>query len=226
MRKTLITLGLVLSLAAPCFAQMKANPMEIKKDAEQGVFVARYPHLAGETEQEKNAALRINTTIKAVMNKLYSDVLDNWHKPAEGGKTAYVSKDIDYVITYDDENILSINFTDTFAQGDSKSLFIKDGMTFSKGSGKLLPWKRLARQEDKSKFTKDYLNGILLNGAKRGDYVLYVGFVGLDKVPKNYYVDSTGTLHFQLNPGSVGPFTGGVVDIDTGCVTADYIKEE
>jgi|GEM_PF-4170484 len=226
MRTTLITLGLLFSLAVPCFAQMQATPMEIKKDTEQGVFVARYPRMSGETAQEKNAALRINTTIKNVMDQLYRGVLDNWQQPKKDKNTAYVSKDIDYAITYDDDNIVSINFTDTFAQGDSQSLFIKDGMTFAKTTGKLLKWKELIRPEDKSKMTKDYISGLLIAGVKRGDYVLYLSFDELDAMPKNYYVDSTGTLHFQINPGILGPFTAGVVDVDTGCVTADHIKEK
>ncbi len=224
MKTILVTLGILLSMAVPCFAQMKAIPVEIKNDKEQGVFVARYPRMEGETSREKAAALRINTTIKSVMEKMYKDVWDNWHQSVYETGASYISKDIDYNITYQDEAILSINFTDTFAQGDSGSLFIKDGMTFSKATGRLLSWKDVMKPEDRKIMNKDHLSSLLSAGANRGDYILYVGFTGLETMPGNYYVDNTGTLHFQLNPGSVGPFTSGVIDVDTGCVTADNIE--
>lgn len=226
MKTVLLTLGVVLSLAVPCFAQIKSEPVKIKKESSQGIFVARFPKFAGDTVEEKAVSGRINRTLKGVVDELYEQMKENWHEPEDKAVQGYVSKDIDYELTYEDEKILSINFTDTFAQGDNQSLFIKDGMTFSKKTGKPLSWKKLVRSEDKAILNKNHLNKILLAGSHEGDYFLYMSFTGLEEMPDNYYVDNTGSMHFQVNPGKIGPFNGGVVDIDSGCVVADNIEEK
>lgn len=210
---------LALGLVHTCFGAVTYETATMKQDAPQGYFVFRYPLLKGETAGEKASVKAINAKLQAVGKSEARAMQETWQN-ADNAKS-YKSKDVDYVVTYVDDKLLSLNFTCTFAQGEQEALYFKDGWTFDLRTGQAVTWHKLMRDEDKVKLKADNILRRLHRGAAQNEYILYWNLDKLNNLGKNYYVGSGGNLHVQFNPYEIGPAKSGVIDVDTGC----YIKE-
>lgn len=210
---------LALGVVNTCWGAVNYETATVKRDAPQGYFVFRYPLLRGETASEKAAVKVINAKLQAVGRSQAKSMQETWQS-LDNAKS-YKSKDVDYVVTYLDDKLLSLNFTCTFAQGEQDALYFKDGWTFDLSTGQAVTWHKLMRNEDKAKLSEDNILRLLHRGAAQNEYTLYWSLNKLDNLGKNYYVGNSGNLHVQFNPYEVGPAKSGVIDVDTGC----YIKE-
>lgn len=222
MKKSLmLALCLVVGVTSTCFASFSYEGKQVKKESEEGYFVFRYPELKGETTQESYVARAVNKQLATLVHTAEQDMENTWNKDivtdvtVENKNSNFKSKDVDYVVTYLDNNVLSVNFTHTFAQGEKEALYFKDGWTFDLNTGKTLKWQDLVRPEDKPKANAAGILEMLHRGFKNREFVVYYMLDDVKDKLDNYYIGSAGYIHLQFNPYEVGPSRSGVIDLDT-----------
>ena len=129
-----------------------------------------------------------------------------------------LSSDLGYEVKCNNGRYLSLNlYTFSYAEHAAHPLYGKEGITFDAETGKELRWKDLVRPEDKESFTLDAINKKLLTSQYAMNDAFYSDFRGLKKLPKNYYVDGQGWIHFQFLPYEIGPYSSGEIDLNTNC---------
>ena len=211
-----VTLSLCLAFATTCTAAFHYEGKQLRAESDYGAFVYRYPILTGDTAQEGAIAAKVNGQLRALAQKEGQALSESWNAKTPGFK----AKDVDFNVTYLGEKLFSINFTQTFAQGEKEPLLFKDGWTFDLTKGESVSWRDLLRSEDKPKATESALLHQLHKGYKNNEFAIYWGLDSLKGYGKNYYVDSQGAIHLQFNPYEIGPAKSGVIDLDIQCQAA------
>ena len=213
MKKLLTSLIVCLCLIPQlAFAELQYDTKEFTMDSKQGSFTAKYPFVSGVP-----AAAAINRQIQLLVSQEKQAIEKEW----QTAPTEPLTREFDYEVTYGDNNLLSLNFSSSMQGGDDdRVLTLATGWTFDTINGQALRWQDLVDAKGKSAINKDALTLLLKKGARRNEYVLYDEFTKLMDIPDDYYLDNNGSIHFQFNPYLIGPYSSGVIDIDTGVITA------
>ena len=216
-RILLVTWCLVFGLCSTCLGAITNQANKLELEAPQGYFVFRSPVSKSDTRAEKAAVAHVNAVLRQLAINQGNDMQATWQQTAAEDKENYKSKDVDYTVTYLSNNLASIIFTTTFAQGEREALLFKEGWTFDLTSGEPVGWQKLVKNEDVAKLSKDYILKQLRQAAVQDNYVIYLDTTKMDATPKNYYIGSNGYVHLLFNPYKVGPASSGVIDLDTDC---------
>ncbi len=120
-----------------------------------------------------------------------------------------------YVPTFHNNNYLSfLQSGYHYFTGAAHPISWKIGVTFDLATGEEVLWKDLVRTEDADIFTIDGITTKLLATAKAKGIPLYKDFTKLKTLPKDYYLDTNGMLHFIFGQYEVAPYASGIIDLN------------
>lgn len=158
-------------------------------------------------EGNEEATQKINVYFAAEADKAYAFYQNQLEK---GG---VVTQKKTYSVSYNDGRYLSIIEEGSVRLGKEKfPTYWKTGHTFDVATGELVPWQNVIQPKDSKAFTVKNINQrLFLSKYKLSQY-----FDGLTELPKNYYLDKSGTVHFLFGLYEVAPYGTGIVDIDMG----------
>ncbi len=160
------------------------------------------------------------TDNKAVAKKLSHTfaVKAAWDKKRylqETGKNNILTEENKYTPTFHNNKYLCfLQSGYNFFSKSAHPISWKIGITFDLTTGEKKSWKELVRPEDTASFTVEAITAKLLATAKEQDIPLYREFSRLPQLPKNYYLDKNGIIHFIFGQYEVAPYSSGIIDIN------------
>lgn len=89
-----------------------------------------------------------------------------------------------------------------------------EGITFDLSTGEKVLWQALVRDDDADSFSLASINAKILDDTKTRGLSLFLDFKGLKKLPKNYYLDKNGIIHFIFGQYEIAPYSSGIIDIN------------
>lgn len=67
--------------------------------------------------------------------------------------------------------------------------------------------------EGKKAYTLKEINRRLFASSYGKAHAFYYDFKGLTALPKNYYLDEKGTIHFVFGQYEIAPYSSGIIDL-------------
>ena len=121
-----------------------------------------------------------------------------------------------YVKSYYGDKYLSFTANGyMYYQGAAHPLSWLDGVTFDLATGDAIPWQKLIKEEDQEDFTLEAINSKILNSTEKWRSWLYRDFAGLKKLPRIYYLDREGYIHFVFGQYEIATYAAGIIDLNT-----------
>jgi hypothetical protein len=207
MKKTLIAFLTVLcvgfSLMAWAAPKLSVENMEIK----QGEFLIVYPHVKLQNK------LVVNDKINTFLARNAQSELNAYEaERATGVKKTMEEK---YSQSYYGDHYLGfVNSGYMFYKGAAHPLSWKSGIVFDLKTGNSVKWQQLVRQEDQSAFTLEAINAKIFASKAPWRQWLYRDFQGLKELPKTYYLDKDGYIHFIFGQYEIAPYAAGILDLN------------
>jgi len=121
----------------------------------------------------------------------------------------------EYALSYYGENYLCFSSNGyMYYRGAAHPLSWMDGVTFDLATGNAVPWQKLIRNEDREDFTLEAINRKILTNQASWRQWLYRDFQGLKELPKIYYLDKEGYIHFIFGQYEIAPYAAGIIDMN------------
>ena len=188
--------------------QCKDNVLKVKK------LTFTYPTvtIAG----QKAISKKISQTIAKKTTLAKSEYLK-----ANGAKNLLTEKNT-FVPTFHNSKYLSfLQNGYHYFTGAAHPISWKIGVTFDLITGEEVLWKDLVRPEDADSFTIDGITAKLLAVTKAKGIPLYKDFTKLKALPKDYYLDKNGMLHFIFGQYEIAPYAICLIDLNMEKIVKD-----
>ena len=101
-----------------------------------------------------------------------------------------------------------------FYKGAAHPLSWRGGVTFDLKTGADVKWQDLIKDGDKEAFTLSAINDKIFNSKEKWRGWLFRDFQGLKKLPKTYYLDTKGYIHFIFGQYEIAPYAAGIIDLN------------
>ena len=194
MKKFLLTMAACLSMAMPAQAMVETGE-ELGDN-----YKMKYPVVYVE---DADAQAAINADIGRYLDT-FRDAMEN-DEVIVNGATAYAVK-------YEDEDVVSLSFTDYRYTGGAHGMPTTYGMVYDKHTGARIPLDTYLRitPEDLNEVVDDHLyngNGNLV------PYAFKKWNQPINYVPENYFLLGDGGIALQFQPYALGSFADGAMTI-------------
>ena len=173
---------------------------------EKESLAIHYPkiHLAGHGD----AARRMNRYFR----KRAKSSMKNYEKATL--PDAKLTSHVNYLLSYHGDQFLSFreygyDYFERAAHPTSWEL----GVTFSIETGRPVSWQEVLAAEGKKAYTLKEINRRLFASSYGKAHAFYYDFKGLTALPKNYYLDEKGTIHFVFGQYEIAPYSSGIIDL-------------
>ena len=173
---------------------------------EKESLAIHYPkiHLAGDGDE----ARRINRYFR----KRAKSSMKNYEKATL--PDAKLTSHVNYLLSYHGDQFLSFreygyDYFERAAHPTSWEL----GVTFSIETGRPVSWQEVLAAEGKKAYTLKEINRRLFASSYGKAHAFYYDFKGLTALPKNYYLDEKGTIHFVFGQYEIAPYSSGIIDL-------------
>lgn len=127
---------------------------------------------------------------------------------------AKLTSHVNYLLSYHGDQFLSFreygyDYFERAAHPTSWEL----GVTFSIETGRPVSWQEVLAAEGKKAYTLKEINRRLFASSYGKAHAFYYDFKGLTALPKNYYLDEKGTIHFVFGQYEIAPYSSGIIDL-------------
>ena len=173
---------------------------------EKESLAIHYPriHLAGHGDEARRMNRYLRKRAKSSMKKYEKATLPD----------AKLTSHVNYLLSYHGDQFLSFreygyDYFERAAHPTSWEL----GVTFSIETGRPVSWQEVLAAEGKKAYTLKEINRRLFASSYGKAHAFYYDFKGLTALPKNYYLDEKGTIHFVFGQYEIAPYSSGIIDL-------------
>ena len=127
---------------------------------------------------------------------------------------AKLTSHVNYLLSYHGDQFLSFREygSDHFARAAHPTSW-ELCVTFSIETGRPVSWQEVLAAEGKKAYTLKEINRRLFASSYGKAHAFYYDFKGLTALPKNYYLDEKGTIHFVFGQYEIAPYSSGIIDL-------------
>ena len=173
---------------------------------EKESLAIHYPkiHLAGHGDEARRMNRYCRKRAKSSMKNYEKATLPD----------AKLTSHVNYLLSYHGDQFLSFreygyDYFERAAHPTSWEL----GVTFSIETGRPVSWQEVLAAEGKKAYTLKEINRRLFASSYGKAHAFYYDFKGLTALPKNYYLDEKGTIHFVFGQYEIAPYSSGIIDL-------------
>lgn len=173
---------------------------------EKESLAIHYPkiHLAGHGDEARHMNRYFRKRAKSSMKNYEKATLPD----------AKLTSHVNYLLSYHGDQFLSFreygyDYFERAAHPTSWEL----GVTFSIETGRPVSWQEVLAAEGKKAYTLKEINRRLFASSYGKAHAFYYDFKGLTALPKNYYLDEKGTIHFVFGQYEIAPYSSGIIDL-------------
>ena len=173
---------------------------------EKESLAIHYPkiHLAGHGDEARRMNRYFRKRAKSSMKNYEKATLPD----------AKLTSHVNYLLSYHGDQFLSFreygyDYFERAAHPTSWEL----GVTFSIETGRPVSWQEVLAAEGKKAYTLKEINRRLFASSYGKAHAFYYDFKGLTALPKNYYLDEKGTIHFVFGQYEIAPYSSGIIDL-------------
>ena len=173
---------------------------------EKESLAIHYPkiHLAGHGDEARRMHRYFRKRAKSSMKNYENATLPD----------AKLTSHVNYLLSYHGDQFLSFreygyDYFERAAHPTSWEL----GVTFSIETGRPVSWQEVLAAEGKKAYTLKEINRRLFASSYGKAHAFYYDFKGLTALPKNYYLDEKGTIHFVFGQYEIAPYSSGIIDL-------------
>ena len=173
---------------------------------EKESLAIHYPkiHLAGHGDEARRMNCYFRKRAKSSMKNYEKATLPD----------AKLTSHVNYLLSYHGDQFLSFreygyDYFERAAHPTSWEL----GVTFSIETGRPVSWQEVLAAEGKKAYTLKEINRRLFASSYGKAHAFYYDFKGLTALPKNYYLDEKGTIHFVFGQYEIAPYSSGIIDL-------------
>lgn len=173
---------------------------------EKESLAIHYPkiHLAGHGDEARRMNRYFRKRAKSSMKNYEKATLPD----------AKLTSHVNYLLSYHGDQFLSFreygyDYFERAAHPTSWEL----GVTFYIETGRPVSWQEVLAAEGKKAYTLKEINRRLFASSYGKAHAFYYDFKGLTALPKNYYLDEKGTIHFVFGQYEIAPYSSGIIDL-------------
>lgn len=175
----------------------------------------RYPEVETESYEVTDT---INEALEKPLRYIQRQVWEaRISKRRAGDLTHEVQAQLDYDVTYQDEDYVSVRLHGDMNTGGAHPYPYTFAYTFRLRDGEDMDLEDFRKESDAaraSKYTLAAVNRALREQTAERGIPLFSDFKGLKASPRNLYLDERGHLHAVFPHYEVAPYSSGIIDID------------